>query len=225
MTAIPQPPPLKPAPFTGDADITADVQKYVAIWNEGVGYGYDETMFGGGAIKVVAAEKGRVWAQMVVEKVGRIGWVLQAFGELDISDDDRVKLSPPDTERVSSRDITPTTATSKNAFGTLHGGVIASLVDDVTTFAIKTLAGGTEKLDTTNSVELSVGYLKAGQLGDVLDLYGYCPRAGRNLAFTSCDVFVAEALIAQGRHTKFVMPPTPGGLAKVIEDRKRKEGM
>ncbi|KAJ3325816.1 hypothetical protein HDU93_002586 [Gonapodya sp. JEL0774] len=108
MTAIPQPPPLKPAPFTGDVDITADVQKYVAIWSEGVGYGYDPTMFSGGAIKVVAAEKGRVWAQMVVEK----------------------------------------------------GGLIATLVDNVTTFAIKTLAGGSEKLDTTNSVELSVGYLK-----------------------------------------------------------------
>ncbi|KXS18421.1 Thioesterase/thiol ester dehydrase-isomerase [Gonapodya prolifera JEL478] len=182
MSATP-PPPLKPAPFTGDASITQHVQKYVGVWSEGVGYGYDVAMFSDGVVKVIAAEKGRVHAQMVVEK----------------------------------RHL--------NVYGTLHGGLIATLIDNVTTFAIISHADGTDKLDTTNSVELSVGYLKGVNLGDTLDLYGYCPKAGRTLAFTSCDIFVKDTLVAQGRHTKFVFPPTPGGLAKAVEDRKRKEGM
>ena len=103
-----------------------------------------------------------------------------------------------------------------NAYGTAHGGLIATAVDVVSSAALHTVreASGV-------SVTLSVDYLAAvpvagsGGGGDGDDGGSDAPsltfdarvvKAGRSLAVLAVDVRRGGdgALVAQGRHTKFV---------------------
>ncbi|KAI8802553.1 HotDog domain-containing protein [Cladochytrium replicatum] len=90
-----------------------------------------------------------------------------------------------------------------NAYGTLHGGIIASLIDICSSGAAIALA------DTPFgvSVELSSTYIAAAKEGEVVRVESVCHKVGKSVGFTSTTIYVGDKLIAKGNHTKFNSPP------------------
>ncbi|KAI9182959.1 hypothetical protein H9P43_003875 [Blastocladiella emersonii ATCC 22665] len=89
-----------------------------------------------------------------------------------------------------------------NSWHTLHGGVAATLVDVVTSIAVSEAGHPTSGM----SAELSVSYVNPAQVGQTVHIFAEVERVGANLAFTRAQLVVAStgALVASGRHTKFV---------------------
>ncbi|KAI8786839.1 acyl-coenzyme A thioesterase 13 [Biomphalaria glabrata] len=89
-----------------------------------------------------------------------------------------------------------------NAAGTLHGGVTASLVDAVSTYALFTVGNG----KPGSSVDLNISFLKPVKPEDVLEISAKTLSCGSRIAFSSVDIKnkATGQLVAQGRHTKFV---------------------
>jgi acyl-coenzyme A thioesterase 13 len=96
----------------------------------------------------------------------------------------------------------PVTNAVCNPVGTLHGGAIATLVDDAGTIALMTTDAESRPGVTT---DLSVSYLSAAPLGDVVLAEARTLKAGRTLAFVEVAIRNAQGkLLAQGRMTKFM---------------------
>jgi acyl-coenzyme A thioesterase 13 len=96
----------------------------------------------------------------------------------------------------------PVTAAVCNPVGTLHGGAIATLVDDAGTIALMTTDAESRPGVTT---DLSVSCLSASPLGDVVLAEARTLKAGRTLAFVEVAIRSANGkLLAHGRMTKFV---------------------
>lgn len=72
-----------------------------------------------------------------------------------------------------------------NSEGVLHGGVIASVADEVAWFAIIEVLGGRRKMTTT---ELKVNYLRP-IVGGHLNARGYVLKLGRILNVTRIEIF------------------------------------
>ena len=87
-----------------------------------------------------------------------------------------------------------------NTFSTLHGGFTATLVDVIGTIALLTK----DPLRAGVSVELSVSYSGAANIGDRLRCTGRALKVGKRLGFSSVELRRVSdgALIAVGRHTK-----------------------
>lgn len=79
-----------------------------------------------------------------------------------------------------------------NSNGVLHGGVIASIADEVAWWAIQTVAGGERKMTTT---ELKVNYLRP-IVGKKVISRGYVLKLGRMLAVTRIDIFDEKKRLA-----------------------------
>ena len=89
-----------------------------------------------------------------------------------------------------------------NLMGTLHGGAIATLVDDVGTVAIMSADRDGRPGVTT---DLNVSYFAAAASGTTVTIEGRALKTGRTLAFVEVDLKSAEGkLLAQGRMTKFM---------------------
>lgn len=87
-----------------------------------------------------------------------------------------------------------------NMFGGLHGGFTASLVDNITTYAL--LSKGSHP---GVSVSLNVSYLKAAKEGDSVIVEGNTVKTGKNLAYMECELKHEDgSVIAKGAQTKFV---------------------
>lgn len=88
-----------------------------------------------------------------------------------------------------------------NTRNTLHGGLTATIIDNVSTMAIMSA----EKPPGV-SLDMNISYLRAAHPGDILTIKADCSKAGKTLAFTSVDIFNKKdgKLVAQGRHTKFL---------------------
>ncbi|KAI8806258.1 HotDog domain-containing protein [Cladochytrium replicatum] len=86
-----------------------------------------------------------------------------------------------------------------NGYGTLHGGVTASLVDLISTGAIIALTNKHYGV----SLEMAITYISAAQIGDTIRVESVCQKAGRSLAFTNTLIYVGDRLVAKGNHTKF----------------------
>jgi acyl-coenzyme A thioesterase 13 len=88
-----------------------------------------------------------------------------------------------------------------NRYGNLHGGVTASLVDNVSTLSLMSA-----ELPPGVSTDLNVTYLRPASIGDTVIIDAKCLKKGRTLAFLTVDITNKESgkLIAQGRHTKFI---------------------
>jgi len=90
-----------------------------------------------------------------------------------------------------------------NLYGTLHGGVIASLVDVISTIPIaivdKTHRGGV-------SSDLQVSYVNAARIGETVLIEASCTKAGKSLAFSHTRLRERESgrLVATASHTKFM---------------------
>jgi acyl-coenzyme A thioesterase 13 len=96
--------------------------------------------------------------------------------------------------------VTPAVA---NLGGNLHGGAIATLVDDAGTLAIMTADRDSRPGVTT---DLNVSYFSAGRAGETIFADAEVLKTGRTLAYVSVDLRRERdgALIAQGRMTKFL---------------------
>ncbi len=90
-----------------------------------------------------------------------------------------------------------------NLSGNLHGGAIATLVDDVGTLAIISADKQNRPGVTT---DLNVSYFAPGRAGDVILIEATALKSGRTLAYVSVDLRRESdgTLLAQGRMTKFL---------------------
>jgi uncharacterized protein (TIGR00369 family) len=88
-------------------------------------------------------------------------------------------------------------------FGIAHGGVLATLVDTATYWAVYLrLPGGAGLVN----VDLKLNYLKAASHG-MLRAEGYAIRNGRTLCYSEASVFDSENdRIAHGTSTLMVLP-------------------
>lgn len=89
-----------------------------------------------------------------------------------------------------------------NIFGTLHGGLIATLVDIITSLAVF----AHPRQGKGVSVNLNVSYLKPAKLGDLIVIEGTTDKAGRTLAYLSCKIYHKESgdVVATASHCKYI---------------------
>ena len=97
-------------------------------------------------------------------------------------------------------------AAVQNWGGTLHGGAIATLVDNIGTLAI--MAADREGRPGVTT-DLNVSYFSAAPSGSVVRVAGRTVKCGRTLAFVEVDLFLETEgergqHLAQGRMTKFL---------------------
>uniref|UniRef100_F7E0J0 Acyl-coenzyme A thioesterase 13 n=1 Tax=Equus caballus TaxID=9796 RepID=F7E0J0_HORSE len=87
-----------------------------------------------------------------------------------------------------------------NKMGTLHGGLIATLVDSISTVALLLSERGAPGV----SVDMNITYMSPAKMGEDILITAHILKQGKTLAFTSVDLTnkVTGKLIAQGRHTK-----------------------
>lgn len=102
-----------------------------------------------------------------------------------------------------------------NSRKTIHGGVIATLVDFAGGLAIAT--HGMER--TGASVDIHVTYIGTAGVGDIIEIEGIANKVGRSMAFTSvkiCKVIDGEAgaPVASASHTKFFIQPRPAPVSQ-----------
>ena len=87
----------------------------------------------------------------------------------------------------------------QNAYKTLHGGAICTIVDVVGTLALLSV-------DPTKpgvSVDLNCNFITAAKAGEDIIIEGTVLKSGRRLGFTQVDLKHKDGtLIATGRHTK-----------------------
>ncbi|XP_077625684.1 acyl-coenzyme A thioesterase 13 [Crocuta crocuta] len=92
-----------------------------------------------------------------------------------------------------------------NKYGTLHGGMTATLVDNISTLALISVEGGAPGV----SVDMNITYMSPAKIGEEIVITAYVLKQGKTLAFASVDVTkkATGKLVAQGRHTKHVGSP------------------
>ena len=101
-----------------------------------------------------------------------------------------------------------------NFLGSLHGGAIATVVDEATTLAL--IAAGHFPGVSTN---LDVQYTKGCAEGDVVRVEARVLRAGRTVAFTECRLYSTtypNELLARGTHTKMIAAPSWWPLVRAL---------
>jgi acyl-coenzyme A thioesterase 13 len=92
-----------------------------------------------------------------------------------------------------------------NLMGTLHGGAIATMADNLTTYAAiiedRHLRPGV-------SVTLEVDYMRAPKAGEVVLIECKLDKTGAYLSFSSADFLTEKReLIAKAKHVKFLGKP------------------
>ncbi|XP_074025736.1 acyl-coenzyme A thioesterase 13 [Leptinotarsa decemlineata] len=91
-----------------------------------------------------------------------------------------------------------------NSLGTLHGGLSATLVDNVSSWALMSHAGGEYP---SVSVEMNMTYLKGAKIGEDIKIEANTLKVGKTLAFL--EVFIKNKssgdLLVKGAHTKFLL--------------------
>lgn len=88
-----------------------------------------------------------------------------------------------------------------NRMGSLHGGLTATILDNITTYAL--MSKGSHP---GVSSSLNVSYLAAARPGDVVEVDANTIHAGRKMAYIECVLRIKEngKVIAKGGQTKFV---------------------
>ncbi len=95
----------------------------------------------------------------------------------------------------------PLHAELMNSNGVLHGGVIASIADEVAWWAILTALGGDRKMTTS---ELKVNYLRP-IVGKKAVARGFVLKLGRTLAVTRIDIFDEKRRLAAHATVTYAM--------------------
>ena len=94
----------------------------------------------------------------------------------------------------------------KQNAGVVHGGVIASLIDSATAFAILPLLNPDER---TTTVDLTISYLRPLVAGVVV-ARAKVLRAGRRMIATSAELFDADGKLAATALSTYIrLPKTP----------------
>lgn len=91
-----------------------------------------------------------------------------------------------------------------NRFQSVHGGILATLVDLGGSLAIST----TGLFQTGVSVEISTSYMNpGGKVGENLEIRGKLQKIGKTMAFTYVEIWNVERdhLVARGSHTKHIL--------------------
>ena len=93
--------------------------------------------------------------------------------------------------------------------GTVHGGVIASLGDLLTTLSVEVATHFSSQNGTTlrgSSISLSVEYLRPISLNSPVTIESKIIKLGRQLAFLDCKFLTPEdeKLLAQVNHVKML---------------------
>ncbi len=88
-----------------------------------------------------------------------------------------------------------------NSNGVLHGGVIASIADEVAWWAILTALGTDRKMTTS---ELKVNYLRP-IVGKKVVARGFVLKLGRTLAVTRIDIFDEKKKLAAHATVTYAM--------------------
>ncbi|ORY48843.1 hypothetical protein BCR33DRAFT_11987 [Rhizoclosmatium globosum] len=92
-----------------------------------------------------------------------------------------------------------------NYRGGLHGGLIATIIDDCTSWTFIGINNRTEHV----SIDLSVSYVSAAKEGDTIWIVCKSKSVGRTLLFAEASLHLKTAdgkrgkLLAFGKHTKF----------------------
>lgn len=91
----------------------------------------------------------------------------------------------------------------QNFGGTLHGGAVATMVDNVGTIAIMT---GDRDNRPGVTTDLNVSYFAPGLSGGAVIADATCLKSGKTLAFVQVEIRreADNVLVAQGRMTKFM---------------------
>ncbi|GAA5885209.1 hypothetical protein JCM16303_005906 [Sporobolomyces ruberrimus] len=95
-----------------------------------------------------------------------------------------------------------------NRLGSLHGGLIASLVDTMGSLALST-----KGLWLTGvSTDINITYVRGAKLGENLTINSQVINMGRTLAFTRTEINSSESgkLLAYGSHTKYIKDALQG---------------
>ncbi|KAG8520362.1 Acyl-coenzyme A thioesterase 13 [Galemys pyrenaicus] len=87
-----------------------------------------------------------------------------------------------------------------NRAGTLHGGLTATLVDNISTLALLCTDRGAPGV----SVDMNITYMSPAKIGEDVVITAHVLKQGKTLAFASVDLTnkATGKLVAQGRHTK-----------------------
>jgi acyl-coenzyme A thioesterase 13 len=128
---------------------------------------------------------------------------LQAFLEMGGFDKALPGLEVIDAENGRARLRITVTPGVQNLGGNLHGGAIATLVDDAGTIAIMTADKDNRPGVTT---DLNVSYFSAGKSGEAIVVDAVVLKTGRTMAYVTVDLRSERdgKHLAQGRMTKFL---------------------
>ncbi|XP_032717541.1 acyl-coenzyme A thioesterase 13 [Lontra canadensis] len=87
-----------------------------------------------------------------------------------------------------------------NRLGTLHGGMTATLVDNISTMALLCTERGAPGV----SVDMNITYMSPAKIGEDIVITAHVLKQGKTLAFASVELMnkTTGKLVAQGRHTK-----------------------
>lgn len=88
-----------------------------------------------------------------------------------------------------------------NMFGSLHGGFTASLLDNITAYALMS-----KRTHPGVSVDLNVSYLKGAVEGETVLIHANTVRVGKSLAYLECELRLEKdgSLIAKGGQTMYL---------------------
>lgn len=91
-----------------------------------------------------------------------------------------------------------------NLLGSLHGGVSATIVDSVSTYALASHKFGAMP---HVSVNINMEYLKAAKLGEEIQIIADTVKVGKTLAFLAVEIKEKNSgtLLVKGTHTKYLM--------------------
>ena len=98
-----------------------------------------------------------------------------------------------------------------NPGGIVHGGILATLMDEATGRAIISVRGTEVMMETPHStIEMSASFLSVARIGDEIECESRTLRVGRTLAVAEAEVRVrgSDNLIAKGRYT-YAIPTRP----------------
>ncbi|KAF7265459.1 acyl-coenzyme A thioesterase 13-like [Rhynchophorus ferrugineus] len=93
-----------------------------------------------------------------------------------------------------------------NILGGLHGGLSATLVDTLSTYALLSHKHG----QVPNvSVNINMEYIKGAKIGDEIQIFANTVRVGKTLAFLEVSIKdkATGKILVKGSHTKYMMHP------------------
>ncbi|GEM_PF-805427 len=92
-----------------------------------------------------------------------------------------------------------------NTWGLCHGGVMASFAE-MGTAAAAWVPGGPPVV----GIEMSMQFIKAPKLGQLLEVCGTCTRRTRSIVFTSCRAYADGELVFTATSVQKVIAAAPG---------------